>query len=373
MNERVKAGALFPLLLLGAIAIALLALSLAFRPRRHATEQMPHAMANALIYTADDGALTEFWLVDADHPTTRRLIQSIDHTPGWDGNALVAPDGNSVVFTRLPRGKANPDSDAELWLLNVADRQTRLLAGAVDLRGTLLWSDDSSTVLFERWDGQREQLWRQAIGGGAAALVSEPAEGTVLAPLGLADGDEELLAAEYTARGTDVVRVGGGGQVQPLAHLSDGTARGFALSPDMKRLAFLTVDSSVAPALSRGETLDLGTGAVDSLPEGWGEIIGLVWRPTDTLTAGAAGSAPALHDGDADVIKPGGAGFEQPLAWSPTGKYLALRAFSGESGNAPGSARDEVLSADGSVFQLATGQPVRFVGWLEPTSAAGRR
>jgi len=318
----------------------------------------------SLVYMADDGTSSSFWLVDAGRPSTRVLIQSVPHAAGWSGQAAVAPDGNAIVYTRLSQSESDPDHAAELWLLRLADRRPVLLSEDVDLRSPLVWSSDSASIVYQRLDGQQAQLWRRRIDGGVPVIAASPAPGSVVIPFGYAD-DGDLLGALYDQSGTELVRLGNDGEQQQVQHLSDGTARDLVLSPDRRRVGFLFTDTSVNPPASRGAAVDLSTGSISILPSAWGEVVGIAWTPASVLVAGSAGSAAALRAESGKIVVPvKGSGFAQPLSWSSSGLYLAVRSFSGQSGQDPGSAAEMVLRTDGPAFELTTGQPVRFVGWL---------
>lgn len=317
----------------------------------------------------DDGSSTTFWLTDAGHASKRQRLRTVEHARGWSGAATVAPDGRGIAYTRLPQNESNPDRQAELWFLRIADRRATMLAAGVDLRSILVWPADSSAVIYQRFDGGQAQLWRQALAGGPGEFVAASAPGTALIPIGYTGPQRDLLAARFDRQGTDLIGVHEAGSAEVTWHLADGPARNLVLSPDGTRLAFLFVDMA-GPSLSRAGTVDLATGDSKQLPVEWGEAVGVAWEPDGTLMAGSAGPAAGLRLESGAVLRPAGpAGFAQPLAWSPSGRFLAARRFSGRSGQNPGSARDVILDREGA--DSGGGVAGRFAGWLAPAGSGG--
>jgi hypothetical protein len=114
--------------------------------------------------------------------------------------------------------------------------------------------------------------------------------------------------------------------------------------------------------------------AEQTLPASWGEIVGVAWGPSGGLVAGSAGRSAGLYTlGGERLQMPTMPGFAQPLAWSPSGSYLALRLFSGPSAEQPGTAREAILSPEGGLAMITASAPVRFIGWAAEVMQHGAR
>jgi hypothetical protein len=332
------------------------------RSQHQATTAAPTQL-ESFVFTSEDGASTRFWLADPAKPSVRRLLQTVDHQLNWSGVAAVSPDGRSIAYTVLPPGERDPDRGAQLLVLDIAAKRSYSLASGVDLRSSLIWSLSSEAITYQRFVDGQQQLWIQPKGGGPGRLLAEGRDGHRLLPIGFSG--ESLLAARFSSGGTVIERLNDDRPPESLQTLAHQMSRGFTLSHNGDRLAFLTVSGDGPDAVSHAEILDLHVASMRQLPGDWGEIAGVSWSANDLLVAGSTGPAAALRNELGERISvPLNKGFAQPLLSSPSGRYLALRAFSGDSGAQPGSARDLLLSQRGRLIAIADSQPVRFVGWV---------
>jgi Tol biopolymer transport system component len=362
--------------ILGEVAMLLvagtaLALAAACGRTMPAAPGQPSLVHEFAVLSSDDGRTQTLWLTDSSDPTARRPIWSFMHSPQWSGGAEVSPDGRSIVYTVLPDAARDPDHEAELHIVDIGKRQAQTLATGIDLRSTLVWSKDGQSISYQRFEGPREDLLLQARGGGEETVVAIAGPGERLLPISVRQ--DETLAVLYSSNGATLERLQSG-TLEPLRQLSNGDAtRDFALSPDGKQLAYLTTDSSDGSGLSRGRVVAVDGSTARELPGSWGEIVGVSWDARGRLVAGSTGSAAGLHLANGERLPVSNrAGFLQPLSWSPSGRFLALRAFSGQSGSQPGSASDEILTSDGHLLPLADSGNVRFIGWsADPADSGG--
>ncbi len=73
----------------------------------------------------------------------------------------------------------------------------------------------------------------------------------------------------------------------------------------------------------------------------------------------------AVGEGQSSQLSPPEHGFDLPQSWSPDGKFLAVRSFSGTSIANPGSSQLVTVSrASGSRFVVASGE-VEVIGWVK--------
>jgi len=159
--------------------------------------------------------------------------------------------------------------------------------------------------------------------------------------------------------------------------LSDQIARDYALSPDAARVAFLVPGLVQGQFVSRTYIADVKSEDVSALPSpaglAPGDQLSSAWHPDGKRIAIGqlpSGSEPGrvavvpLDGGQPLFLPSPDKGFDQPLSWSPDGKFLAVTSFSGESLGNPGSARLVFVSVNGQRPAAPEGTEIRPVGWL---------
>jgi dipeptidyl aminopeptidase/acylaminoacyl peptidase len=311
-------------------------------------------------FSSDDGWTQTLWIAEALNLSDRRPIASFSHRPNWSGGAGVSPDGRFIAFTVLPADGGNPDSGAELRIVSIESKQIQTLALGVDLRSTLIWTKSGNAVAYQRFRGGVQELLLKSREGGHETSLTEAEVGERLVPLEV--DDASALVVVYDGQGASLNRAGNA-RFQKLVALSgSGATRDFELSPDGKELAFLTTDTPDGSSSARLVALDGST--AKQLPSSWGEIVGVAWDPFGRLIVGSSGSEAGLRARNGErLLAPEHSGFLQPLRWSPSGRYLAVRAFTGQSSSQPGNASDELLTTNGRMQPLTDSSNARFIGW----------
>jgi Tol biopolymer transport system component len=331
----------------------------------------PASQANErAVLSSDDGTTQTFWLVDPSDPTAPRPVWSSVHSPHWSGRAVVSPDGGSIALTELPPTARDPDHEAELRVVDIATQREQMLATSVDLRSTLVWSNDGRSIAYQRFEATGEELLLQSRSGGRETIAAKAGAGERLFPLDVRQNG--VLVVVFGSGGAALERFQNG-VVYKLHQLSTGgVARDFVLSPDGKQLAYLSTEASDGSGLSRARVVAMDGSTAKELPEDWGEIVGVTWDERGRLVAGSTGGAAGLYQASGERLRAmNRSGFLQPLAWSPSGDYLAVRAFNGTSGSEPGNADDELLTADGRLLPLADSGAARFIGWSAISAGMG--
>ncbi len=101
------------------------------------------------------------------------------------------------------------------------------------------------------------------------------------------------------------------------------------------------------------------------------EDIGVTWRGRDA-TVGmllAPGGGRRIVTGNAgpeaeQAAVTGPNGFAAPLAWSPSGRYLVVRRFTGDDTAAPGAEQPALFDRETAAWRDITGSgALEFVGW----------
>jgi Tol biopolymer transport system component len=377
-----------------ALAVAALALGLALGPRGGAgdgsstpvgLESLLRTAAPLVVFSEFGQTADTIWAADPDDPAERARLAVVEHAYVYGISPSLSPDGAHLAYTVLPphAGQLGPDAPAELWLLETATGVTLRLAEGLDLLVAPVWTPAGDAVVVRASDGREgidgsTQLLRIDLSGAATPVVEASA---ALFPIDLSPDGAWLYYAVLSPGGTDLARapVSGGGEMETVAHLSDGFARDWHLSPDGARLAYLAEASGDAGMAFEARVLELSTGEVRTpLTAAAASHFSPVWEGDGGLTigqltgSGGSGGAPVRlnADGSAAVSAlpgPAGAstGFDVPLAWSPDGVHLAVRSFEGASVAAPGPSRVVLVSGDGERRALSELSDVVVAGWLQ--------
>ena len=323
-----------------------------------------------VIYSEFGQAADTLWAADPDDPTARAEVAVIQHAWGYGILPSLSPSGDYIAYTVLAPGSPT----AELWLLETSTGVTTRLAGGVDLRIAPVWSPAGDALVVRRSIGQEgigsSQLLRIDMEGTIETLAADDAG---LFPIDFSPDGSWLYYAVLSPSGTDLARApAAGGEAETLAHLSDGVARDWQLSPDGTRLAYLAQSSTNTNVTFAAQVLELATGAVQT-PLGQADMAQFspVWAQNGGLTIGRldrdTGTPLRLSAAGATlaVLPSSSAGFDVPLSWSPDGTHLAVRSFEGSSTAAPGPSHVVIVSTDGGRVQLSPQSDVVVAGWLE--------
>jgi hypothetical protein len=398
------ARALAALFVLGALALGAGIGSSALGGRGQATGEPAGANAlDALLARSSVAVVfSEFgvgsdalWAANPADPTDHVLLGTAPHAPGFSVFPSLSPNGAHVAYTVLPtEGLAGPSdplsgSTAQLWLLDVASGATRLLANNIDLRSAPVWSPASDAVAVRRSTGSENgasgELLRIDLSGSTETVAAQAAG---LYPIDFSPDGGALYYATLSASGTDLMRApisaaGAAGAPQTVAHLSDGIARNWHLSPDGKQLAYLaSALGGPAGALTAYvvQVLDLATAAVRTpLGDAAGAQFNPIWDRNEAITIGRVSDserAPirlSVNGGPAAgaPLPAPATGFDLPLSWSPDGAYLIVRTFAGASPADPGPSHVFAVDPAGQRRPLSPQSDVEIAGWLRQAQPEG--
>jgi Tol biopolymer transport system component len=343
-----------------------------------------------LVSEFGDRADTIVALDPGDVAGGRTTIATVGHAPGYGIFAALSPDGQAIAYTALAADepKPGPDSPARAAVVDVKGNVTPL-ADDVDLLIAPVWSPDSVSIVVRKNTSAPDaagsfELLLLGRDGSRATLTTWSTASVF--PIAFAPDGSKLYFAALNNSGTDLYSIAPDGAAETkIAHLSDQIARDWRLSPDGATLAYSVAESGGAPAVI-ARTLDLRTGvaadavAPDALQAGppstgvaRGEL-NPAWRSGSELTIaslnldGGGNAVTVDASGVTSALTADSDRIDLPLAWSPDGTTLAVRAVDGKT---PFDAREshvELVHAygprDGARDRVSDSADVQIVGWL---------
>jgi hypothetical protein len=318
------------------------------------------------------------WLASAEHPEQRDRLLTVEHAPDYGIVASLAPDASRFVFTALPATTKAPSADAPagLWLASLTDTaRPEAITANVDLLVKPVWRPDGAGVVVRRSGRPAGELDQYRLVYVDLAAKTERdvafANGLSLFPIAFRPASNELLVARLSTDASDLLILDvESGATREIGVLASGLTRDWSLSPAGDRLAYLELAMEAGQMRSRAYVIDLATGVRTAATDGDGDDFAPVWGADGALTIGRAGNDRGtsglitVRSGES-ALAPAPAGFDVPLAASPTADGLAVRSFDGASARAPGRAVLALIRPDGSRTTIAGGE-VTFLGWTNP-------
>lgn len=344
-----------------------------------AFESLQSAGQQLLISEFGEDADTIIAIDPTDVDGSRTEIASIGHAPGWGIFATLAPGGEAIAYTALPEDTvdASPDSPAIAAIVD-AGGDVVTLADDVDLLVPPVWSPDGESIVVRKntpaeTDAGSFELLLLGRDGSRSTITSWGS--AAVFPIAFSPDGATLYFATINAGGVDLYGVAADGTDETLiAHLSDEIARDWTLSPDGTTLAYSVAESGANPHVV-AMTLEIATGvASEALPGSSSDDaaqINPAWRGDDELTiasidAGGGGDAVSVDaSGATDTLTDNDESIDLPVAWSPDGTSLAVRAVEGATPLEAGESHVELVTPDGGRERVSDQADVLIVGWLE--------
>ncbi len=365
------------------------------------------------------------WSIDPADPSDRVQLAVVPHGAGWGIKPALSPDGKKIAYNAMPDGGISPATDAEARILDLESGETSVVAEGVDLRTVPRWSPDGGLLFLRRNLGEDVTVilvdLRERQDDGEkpppvrTVLRQHESDVQTYTPLGF-DPDEATLYFTQLQGGTELgsflgryapatgeavatataiaeaTATASAGTPTPtpsppptppalpgdvFLFLSDQIARDPALSPDASRVAFLVQGLLEGGFVFRVHIADIGAKQVSPLEivDGLaaGDQLSPIWHPDgDKVSFGQlpSGADPgrvaivSLDGGEVTFLPPPDQGFDQPLSWSPDGKFLAVRSSTGDSIGNPGLPRLVFVSPAGQRPSAPEGAEFEPVGWV---------
>ncbi len=369
------------------------------------------------------------WSIDPADPSARVQLAVAPHAAGSAIKPALSPDGKKIAYNAMPAGALSSATDAETRILDLESGETVVVAEGVDLRTVPRWSPDGGLLFLRRNAGEdvtiilvdlrepeEDESEEETPPPIRTVLRQHESDVQAYRPLGF-DPDEATLyfvqlqggtelgsylgryapaTGEAVATATAIVEAtatASAGTPAPtpsppptppaltgdvFLFLSDQIARDPALSPDASRVAFLVQGLMEGRFVFQVHIADIAAKQVSPLDlvEGLsaGDQLSPIWHPDgDKVSFGQlpSGADPGrvaivpLSGGEATLLPPPEQGFDQPLSWSPDGKFLAVSSFSGDSIGNPGLPRLVFASPAGQRPSAPDGVGFEPIGWVE--------
>lgn len=317
----------------------------------------------------------EVYTAPANAPDQRTLVDSIEHAPGWGMNPAPTMSGSQFAYTVFgPDSAARQDAPAEIWLMDVDSSERTRLARDADLLVAPQFTEDGGALIYRRSNGSQQEIVRIDLASSTRHVVHAERTTFGIFPIGYA-ADGGLVYARLSTAGTDILSVHEGRAPTLLFHASDHIARDWQLAPDGRSIAYLEVEEALESIQHRARVSQLASG--EPLPLSRDEEIpleqyGPTWTGDGTglaigqqATPDAPGSVivQALN-GDAVSLPAPERGFDVPIAWSPDGRFLAARSFTGVNSADPGDETAVILDVSGARYEVPAEAEVIFIGWI---------
>lgn len=222
-----------------------------------------------MLQAPETGGDWELFVSDPSGAHARRLT----HHEGWDGYAVISPDGARLVFDR----GLNGDADKQPHVLHLASGETALLGSYDGWLSVSGWSDKHGLLAFWEKDGQRDLYLFDEKGAVNRRLTNTPSESEHDAHFS-PDGDQ-IVFASGPAEGesqTTLEIMDASGDNRRVVVESKGRIYGASWSPDGSRIGYTD-----APDGENGDVfvLHVGTGEVERITAdpSWDHMP--VWSP----------------------------------------------------------------------------------------------
>ncbi len=364
------------------------------------------------------------WSIDPADPSDRVQLAVVPHGADRGIKPALSPDGKKIAYNAMPDDGLRPGTDAEARILDLESGETSVVAEGVDLRTVPRWSPDGGLLFLRRNLGEdvtvilvdlREPEDEEKPPPIRTVLRQHESDVQTYTPLGF-DPDEATLYFTQLQGGTELgsylgryapatgeavatataiaeaTATASAGTPAPtptppptppalsgdvFLFLSDQIARDLALSPDASRVAFLVQGLVEGRFVFQVHIADITAKQVSPLDvvEGLaaGDQLSPIWHPDgDKVSFGQlpSGADPgrvasvSLPGGEVSFLPPPEQGFDQPLSWSPDGKFLAVTSFPGDSLGNPGLPRLVFVSPAGQRPAAPEGAEFEPVGWV---------
>jgi hypothetical protein len=258
--------------------------------------------------------------------------------------------------------------------MDTATLERTRLARDADLLVAPLFTDDGAALVYRRSGGGQQELVRLDLASSTREVVHAERTAFGIFPIGYG-ADGALVYARLSTEGTEILSVLQGHSPESLFQASDEITRDWQIAPDGRHIAYLTVEEALESILHRARVSRLASGEplpLSRMDDVQGEQYGPTWNEDGTSLAVGHQATPdgpgsvvvAGLDGTTRTMPAPEQGFDVPTAWSPDGRFLAARTFTGFNSMQPGEESFVVLDAQGGRHPIDSLTEVIFIGWI---------
>ncbi len=328
-----------------------------------------------IVFAEFSAASDLVYIAPANDPDARVLIDEIEHALGWGMNPAPEMAGSRFAYTVLPpAANGRQDTPAEVWVMDTATLDRTRLARDADLLVAPRFTSDGGALVYRRSSGGQLELVRIELATSTREVIHAERTTFGIFPIGYS-ADGGLVYARLSSSGTDILSVREGHSPTLLFHASDDIARDWQIAPDGRHIAYLTVEEALESILHRARVSRLGSGEplpLSRVEETLGEQYGPTWTLDGSSLAVGQQATPegpgrvivTSLDGSATTLPAPEQGFDVPTAWSPDGRFLAARTFTGVNSAHPGEESVVILDAEGDRYPVISTTEIIFIGWI---------
>lgn len=333
----------------------------------------------SLVYSVFHEQFDEIYLSSSEGDSPPRLLAQIGR---FTSHSITHGSGiykNKITYIAVPTKSKKSTLIGTLWVLDLTTGERTVLATDADPTSPPQWLDDGDTLLYKRVRINRQELITINLESRIKKIIfsesfAQPQYGTNFGgvyPVGQ-DATNNIIFAKLTPSGTDVLAVNRiSKDTTNLFHASNEFARDFSLSPSKTQLSYLVAMEQFERLNYQTVIYDLNSGKLTTYTSDSYEQFSPKWVPrTDLLSIGRinmknrSGAVILFSEKSLEELPPPKHGFDVPISWSPDGRYLSIKNYSGTSGLQPGSSSLMIIDRNlGTRTLLESASETTVVGW----------
>ena len=306
----------------------------------------------SLVYAIFHEQFDEIYLSSPGKTNQPQLLTQIDR---FTSHSVTPANGvfkNKIAYIAIPTKSKELTKLGTLWTINLSTGQRTVLATDADPTNPPQWLDGGETLLYKRIKINQQELITIDLKSRIKTIVFSESFGMPdddnrfggIYPVGQ-DASNNIIFAKLTTSGTDILVVSRiSGHTLKLFRASNEFARDFSLSPDKTQLSYLLAVDNFERINYQTAIYDLSHENLLTYTSDSREQFSPRWIPnTDLLSIGQidakkqSGAIILLSETSSATLPPPAQGFDVPISWSASGRFLSIKNYSGISGLYPGT------------------------------------
>ena len=311
----------------------------------------PNNKNPSLVYSVFHEQFDEIYLSSPGKTNQPQLLTQIDR---FTSHSVTPANGvfkSKIAYIAIPPKSKELTKLGTLWTLNLSTGQRTVLATDADPTNPPKWLDGGDTLLYKRIKINQQELITIDLESRIKTIIFSENFGKPhddynfggIYPVGQ-DANDSILFAKLTPHGTDVMAVSRiSGHTTKLFRASNEFARDFSLSSSKTQLSYLIAVDKVERINYQTAIYNLSTENLLTYTSDSREQFSPRWIPnTDLLSIGQidakkqSGAIILLSKTSSATLPPPAQGFDVPISWSASGRFVSIKNYSGMSGLQPG-------------------------------------